>query len=78
MRGLALAGPIAPGEGSVAGRGEVEKPRQLKLGQDLPLAVGQGGALGGLSFGGGQGDQVHPVQLLPDSVPGLVGGVLRE
>ncbi len=38
-------------------------------------AVG-GGALRVVSVGGGEGDQVHPVEFVADVAPGVAGGVL--
>jgi hypothetical protein len=32
-------------------------------------------SLGDLPIGGGQGDQLHPVEFLPQVAPGVAGGV---
>jgi len=42
------------------------------------LSGGGRGALGDLAVGGGQGDQVHPVEFVADVAPGVAGGVLGE
>jgi len=41
-------------------------------------ACGGRGALGDPPIGGGQGDQVHPVELVADVAPGVAGGVLDD
>src|SRR5665811_2593221 len=78
---LALAGwsSKAAGSGSVGGDGEVEEPwwlGELERSQDGLLPGCGGRALCDLTLGGGQGDQVHPVEFVADVAPGLIGGVL--
>ncbi len=46
--------------------------------QDGLLAWGGHGALGDPAVGGGEGDQVHPVELMADVAPGLAGGGLGD
>lgn len=66
-----------PGEsgGGVLGSvgGEVVEPGRfgdLERGEDLLLAGGDLGALREVSFVGGEGDQVEPVELVADVAPG--------
>src|SRR5680860_1905827 len=61
------------------GDGEVEEPcwfGQLECFPDGLLARRGGRALGDLSVGGGEGDQVQPVELVGDVAPGVAGGCL--
>jgi hypothetical protein len=68
----------APGS-AVVGDGEVEEPgglTELERREDRLLASGGRGALCDLSVGGGEGDQVHPVEFVADVAPAVVCGVL--
>src|ERR1035437_6578219 len=69
------------GRCSAGGGGEVEEPwwlGQVEGVQDGLLAGSQGGALCDRALRGGQGDQVHPVELVADVAPGVAGGVLGD
>src|SRR5680860_1447637 len=72
-----LSGPLRSSAGG--GGGEVVEPRrfgQFQGVEDLLLARGGRRALGDVALGGGQGDQVHPVELVGDVAAGVAGGVL--
>jgi hypothetical protein len=74
----------AAGLGSAAGLGlggEVEEFRwfgQVKGVQDGLLAGGGRRALRDLAVGGGEGDQVHPVEFVPQVAPRVAGGGLGD
>jgi hypothetical protein len=70
-----------PASKSVRDGGEVEEAGwfgQVERGQDGALARGGQAALGDAAVGGGQGDQVHAVQLVSGVAPGVAGGVLDD
>jgi hypothetical protein len=69
------------GRCSAGGGGEVEEPwwfGQFEGVQDGLLTRGQCCSLGDGAGGGGQGDQVHPVELVAQVAPGVAGGVLGD